>query len=127
MALGFDQSPASFAVMGRAASDQQVKYAKIDTATGDTTLVAADAVGKIRVLSFQFVVKTTAVDITFKSGTGGTALTGAMSPAAGTVFSAPFHPYGHFETAAATLLNLNQSGTSQISGWLTYQIVDPLD
>lgn len=123
---GIEASPVSYSVaIGPDASDSPIKRAAITTAAGDATIVAAGtATQKIRVLSFYLIVKTTAVDITFQSGTGGTALTGAMTPNSGVLFNGDWNPHGHFETAAGALLNLHQSATSQISGYLTYQLVD---
>ena len=94
------------------------QFAPITGATGDITLVAAQAAGiKIRVIGFAIVPAASAV-LTFQSGTGGTALTGAMT------LTAPLWiegaPFGIFETAAATLLNLHQTGVVQISGWLVW-------
>lgn len=99
----------------------ETQYAAISGATGDITLVAAQAANtKIRVLGFAIVPAASAV-VTFQSGTGGTNLTGAMT------LTAPLWietaAFGVFETAAATLLNLHQTGTVQISGWLTWATV----
>lgn len=94
------------------------QFAAISGATGDITLVAAQAAGiKIRVLGFMLAPATSAV-VTFQSGTGGTALTGAMTIAAPIWIDGT--PLGVFETAAATLLNLHQAGTIQLSGWLLW-------
>lgn len=94
------------------------QYAPISGAAGDNTLVAAQAAGiKIRVLGFMLVPAASAV-VTFQSGTGGTALTGAMT------ITQPIWiegvQLGIFETAAATLLNLHQTGVVQLSGWLIW-------
>ena len=98
-----------------------IKYAVIDHAgSGDNTLVAAVAGKKIRVLSYVFVV-TGAVNVRFESGAGGTALTGVMNfDAAGKGISASYSPKGHFQTAAAALLNLELSGAVSVDGHLTY-------
>lgn len=96
------------------------QFVSISTAAGDTTLVAAQAAGvKIRVLSFLIVAAAAAV-VSFQSGTGGTALTGAMTMAAGAQINTDANPFGAFETAAATLLNLHQTGTTQLSGFLIW-------
>lgn len=96
------------------------KFAAISAASsGDNTLVAAVSGKKIRVIQVQ-VIADSAVSVRFKDGAGGTALTGVMSLAANGGFSAPFTPVGHFETTAATLLNLELSAAVQVSGWLTY-------
>jgi len=58
-----------------------VKYAVIDAASGDTSLVAAVTGKKIRVISFMLV-GGGAATARFESGAGGTALTGQMLLAA---------------------------------------------
>jgi hypothetical protein len=87
-------------------------------ASGANTLVAADATHKIRVVQF-FLVAAGAVVATFQSGAGGTALTGPMSLITGVDVDAS-GPFGLFETAVNTLLNLNLSGAVQVSGFLVY-------
>jgi len=96
----------------------EVQFAVISGATGDTTLVAAQGAGiKIRVIGFAVVPAASAV-VTFQSATGGTALTGAMTLTAPLwIESAAF---GTFETVANQLLNLHQTGTVQLSGWLLW-------
>lgn len=100
----------------------EVQYAPINlAATG--TLVAAQAAGvKIRVVGL-FLVNTAAQTLTFKSAAGGTALTGAMALAANQSLLLPFNPQGWFETAAAALLELALSGTTQVSGALAWVAV----
>lgn len=102
-----------------------VLYAVIDNATsGDNTILAAAGAGKkIRVLSYVLVSAGT-VTARFESGAGGTALTGQMTTAVNSVISSGFNPYGHFETAANTLLNLELSGNVSVDGHLSYVIVD---
>ena len=96
------------------------KFAIIDAASsGDNTLVAVVASKKIRVLSV-FLVASGAVTVRFESGAGGTALTGQMQLAANGGFVLPFNPVGWFETASATLLNLELSGATSVDGSLTY-------
>ena len=93
----------------------EAQFAPITSAVGDTTLVAAQGAGvKIRVLAFTVVAAAAAV-VTFQSGTGGTGLTGPM-----TLVDTEGEPFGVFETAANTLLNLHQTGTIQLSGWLVW-------
>ena len=98
-----------------------IKFAIIDNATnGDNTLVSAVVGKKIRVLSVALIAAN-AVTVRFESGAGGTALTGQMvltNPSDG--FVLPFNPCGWFETAAATLLNLELSGAVSVDGCLTY-------
>lgn len=97
-----------------------VKRAVIDAATsGDNTLVAAVTGKKVRVLSV-FMVAASAVNVRFESGASGTALTGQMNLAANGGFVLPHNPHGWFETADATLLNLELSGAVSVDGSLTY-------
>ena len=101
----------------------EVQFAKIDLAAATGTLVAAQAAGvKIRVVGL-FLVNTTGQTLTFKSGAGGTALTGAMALAANGVLALPFNPVGWFETAAAALLELALSVGTQVSGAIAWVAV----
>ena len=97
----------------------EVQFAVINqAATG--TIVAAQATGvKIRVVSL-FLQNTTAQTITFKSAAGGTAITGPMAIAALGTLVLPMNVTGWFETAAAALLELSQSGATQVSGGLSW-------
>ena len=98
----------------------EVQFLPVTTAAGDTTLVAAQAAGvRIRVLGFALTAAAPAV-VTFQSGTGGSALTGAMSLGLGVPFWVEQSTFGVMQTAAATLLNLHQSGVVQLSGWLVW-------
>src|SRR2546422_10083593 len=100
-----------------------VQFAVINQAAATATLVAAQATGvTIRVVSL-FLANTTAQTLTFKSGAGGTALTGAMALAANGILVLPYNPQGYFETAAATLLELAASGSTQVSGGLQWVAV----
>lgn len=101
----------------------EVLYASVSTSGAATTLVAALATGKIRVVS-AFLQNTTAQNLTFKSGAGGTALTGAMAIGAGQLLVLPHNPTGWFETAAATLLELATSGSTLVAGAIGYVQVD---
>lgn len=104
---------------------QVCKRAVVDHAgNGDNTLVAAVTGKRIRVLSVILIMTGTAVTIRFESGAGGTALTGQMQPTQGGGFVLPHNPYGWFETAASTLLNLELSGAQSVDGCLTYVLVD---
>jgi hypothetical protein len=99
------------------------QYAAIDTAVlGNTTLVAAVSGRKIRVVGFIIVADGT-VSITFQSGAGGTALTGAMPMAANTHIHGGHNSAGWFETAEGALLNLNLSAAVGVRGALVYIIV----
>lgn len=98
----------------------EAQFVVISGAAGDNTLVVAQAAGvKIRVLAYQIVAAAAAV-ATFQSDTAGTGLTGAMTMATGIPLNSGHTPFGVFETAAAKLLNLHQTGTVQISGWLVW-------
>jgi len=100
------------------------KYAAIDCASsGDNTIVAAVAAKKIVVTNY-LMIAAAAVDATWYSASGGTALSGAMSlPANG---GAAPGPVGHpcMETVAGEALVLNLGGAVQVSGHLTYVEVD---
>jgi hypothetical protein len=95
------------------------KFAVINFSAADSTLVAAVASRKIRVVSL-FVVAAGTVNVRFESGTGGTALTGQVPLVANTGFVLGFNPVGWFETAVNTLLNLELSGGIAVHGSLTY-------
>jgi hypothetical protein len=97
------------------------KFAAISTAaSGNTTVVAAVASKKIRVLSYRFQAGADA-DVKFRDNTAGVDLTGAMSTGAkGGGGGAAFSPVGHFETAAGNALSVNLSAAVQVSGHLTY-------
>lgn len=98
----------------------QVKFKIISGASnGDNTVVAAVTGAKIRVLSLA-IVTAGAVTVRFESGAGGTALTGVMSMPANGIMVLGHDPHGHFETAAAELLNMELGGAVQVSGSLTY-------
>ena len=106
------------------AIQSEAQFAAISAAaTPNNTVVAAVAGKKIRVLGFMLV-GAGAVVAKFQSGAGGTDLTGAMTLAAGTSIGVPPFSTGLFETAVATLLNLNLSGAIQVSGFLVYCTVE---
>ena len=99
---------------------QVVKRAVIDHAgSGDNTLVASVTGKRIRVYDIVLISAGT-VTVRFESGAGGTALTGALTLVANTGFAPGFTPYGHFETAAGALLNLELSDAVSVDGWLVY-------
>lgn len=99
---------------------QLIKRAAISAASsGNNTVVSAATGKKIRVLNVVLIAGGS-VNVKFQSGAGGTDLTGAIPLAANTGFSAGYCEEGHFETASATLLNLNLSAAVQVSGWLLY-------
>lgn len=97
------------------------KFAAIAaSSSGNNTLVAAVTGKKIRVLAYNLI-GNGAVNAKFQSGASGTDLTGLKYiAAAGGGICAPYNPMGWFETAAATLLNLNLSGAVAVGGELVY-------
>lgn len=105
-------------------SQAQVKYAVVDAAgNGDNTVIAAVSGKRIRVLAGSLTMTGTAVTIRFESAASGTALTGQMTPAQGQTITLPFCPFGHFQTVAGELLNLELGGAQSVDGWLVYQEV----
>lgn len=96
------------------------KFAKIAaSSSGDNTLVNAVGGKKIRVLAAYLVANGT-VNAKFQSGASGTDLTGLAYCVTNSGVVLPFNPIGWFETAVATLLNLNLSGAVAVGGALTY-------
>jgi len=94
-------------------------FAIIDAATsGDNTIKTAGT-NKIRVLALYLVAAGT-VNVRFESGTGGTALSGQMNLIANTGFVLPYNPLGWFETASATLLNMELSAAISVDGGFVY-------
>ena len=93
------------------------------TGAGDNQLVAAVAGKRIRVLSYHLVV-VTAVGVRFESGAGGTALTGVMTVGANGVLAPAFNPLGLFQTVAGENLNLELALAVQVSGAVTYVLID---
>lgn len=88
-------------------------------ASGDNTLLAADATRKIKVVGYV-VVAAGAVSAKFKSGAS-TDLTGAMALAANGGVATQSMTFAHlFETAAATALVLNLSGATAVAGHFSY-------
>ncbi len=89
----------------------------------NNTIVAATAAKRIRVIGIHMVAAG-AVVARFESAAGGTALTGVMSMITGVPFTA-YNPLGLFEQDVVNeLLNLELGGAVQVSGWLTYQLID---
>lgn len=98
------------------------KFAVIDVASaGESTLVAAVTSKKIRVVS-MFIVNghTSTQTVRFKSGTGGTAITGQMIFGANGGVVLPNNEHGWFETAAGALLSLELAGGTTVDGALSY-------
>ena len=96
------------------------KFAVIDHASADNTLVSAVASKKIRVVALVAVASGGENTIRFESGTGGTALTGQMQISDNGGFVLPYNPVGWFETAANTLLNMELGAATSVDGVLTY-------
>lgn len=89
------------------------------TATGDTAVVAAVAAQSVYVYRL-FIVASAATTITIKDGVAGTALTGAMSIAAGGSIMLDMSGDAWFATTAGNAFVISQSGTAQISGAVYY-------
>lgn len=90
-------------------------------ASGDNTIVAADASNKIKVLAYVIVADGT-VNVTWKSGAA-TSLSGAMALVANTGAVAPATSPGgswYLETAVNQALVLNLSAAIGVRGHLTY-------
>jgi hypothetical protein len=100
----------------------EIQFSSVSQAATGTLVVAQAAGVKIRVVS-MFLVNTSAQTLTLKSGAAGTPLTGAMAVGANGQLVLPFNNQGWFETAAATLLELAQSGATQISGAIQWVAV----
>lgn len=90
---------------------------------GDNTVVAAVTGKRVRVIGLHMV---SAGDQTavFQSAAGGTALTGVMTMIKGVPFTA-YNPLGLFEQDVADeLLNLALTESVQVSGFVTYLLID---
>ena len=100
------------------------QFALISAAgSGDNTIVAAVTGKRIRVIGL-FMVAAGAVVARFESAAGGTALTGAMSMITGVPISV-YNPLGLFEQdVVSELLNLELGAAVQVSGFLTYLLID---
>jgi len=96
------------------------KFAPIAvSSSGNNTLVAAVTGKKIRVLGYNLIANGS-VNAKFQSGAGGTDLTGLKYLVVNSGISVGYTPTGWFETAAATLLNLNLSAAVAVGGELIY-------
>lgn len=96
------------------------KFAKISASTsGNNTIVAAVTGKKIRVIEFALSFAGT-VNAKFQSGAAGTDLTGLYAGLAGGQVPGSFSPLGKFETASATLLNLNLDAAVLVGGYVVY-------
>lgn len=106
----------------RGSSEEQ--FALISAAgSGNNTVVAAVATKRIRVVGLHMVAAA-AVVARFESAASGTPLTGIMSMVVGVPHTA-YNPLGLFEQDVVNeLLNLELSGAVQVSGFLTYLLID---
>jgi hypothetical protein len=96
------------------------KFVCISAASsGNNTLLAAVTGKKIRVLSVAMSFSGT-VNAKFQSGASGTDISKLFYGVANTQVVLPFNPVGWFETASATLLNLNISAATAVDVTLTY-------
>lgn len=96
--------------------------AVINVAVANSTIVAAVATKKIRVLSCVLVA-TAAVTARFESTSGGAALTGVMPLAIDGQLILPYNPHGWFETVAGELLNLELGASLAVDGVLNYDLI----
>jgi len=94
-----------------------------NAASGDTDLIAGTSGYSIVVASLTLVPpNSTAVTITFKSGTAGAAITGAMpiGGASNPPMLQATCDRGLFVVAAGDALTMNLSGANLVAGFLTY-------
>lgn len=105
------------------ASQQKVSLKISAASSGNNTLLAATTGHKIRVHSLH-IVAAGSVTADFQSGASGTSLTGVMTLIAGVPFTAEYETEGIFSTASGALLNLSLGGAVQVSGFLTYSLVE---
>ena len=91
----------------------------VASASGVTTIVAAVASKKIRVLSWNLVTNG-AVNVKWQSATTPTDKTGLHYFGANGGISVVFSPVGHFETISGEALTINLSGAVAVGGSLVY-------
>ena len=115
----------STAKVGNGGTQCAPAFAVVNAASaGDNTIVAAaGASNKIRVLGGMLTASGGANTVRFESGASGTALTGQMDITDNGQLPIQFIPVGNFETAANTLLNLELSAATAVTGWLVYVVV----
>ena len=99
-------------------------FALISAASSpDNTIIAAVTGKRARVIGIHMVAAG-AVVARFESVAGGTALTGVMSMITGVPFTA-YNPLGLFEQDVVNeLLNMELNAAVQVSGWLTFLLID---
>jgi hypothetical protein len=105
------------------------KFAKIDVATnGDSTIVAAVANKRIRVLAYTFITDTDTI-VTFKSastevsGPMAIAATGGIAASIGQLGTGGMGTFGLLETEPGQALVLNLSDVANLGGHCTYYLV----
>lgn len=91
----------------------------IASASGATTIVAAVASKKIRIISC-FLVCAGAVSVNWQSHTTTATKTGTMPFAANGGIVMPFSPVGWFETVSGEALDINLGGAVAVGGEITY-------
>lgn len=101
-----------------ASAPQYASVAITDTAD----IVAAVTGSRIRVRSI-FLVASGACTAIFKSGTGGTALTGTIKLQDSGGFVLPENTGGWMQTAATTALNITLSTPTTVGGCIVYETV----
>lgn len=99
-----------------------VKYASFTSSgTGDTTVVAAVAGKRIRVLGVFWGNLTAASTIEWRDGAGGTILMPEIRPNTGTWALLPYSPVGWFETSVNTaLIAEGNTAANQSNGVVIY-------
>lgn len=99
----------------------RIKRAVISAASsGANTVVACPAGQQVRVIGYSFIC-TSAVTVTWKSGT--TAITGPMDYAANGGLVEPPDMTGILQTAVGEDLNMTLGGAVQVSGRINYQLL----
>lgn len=90
--------------------------------SGDNAL-SISASGKIIQVIDYMLIGGGSVNLTFKSGTGGsaTSLSGAIPFSAGSVLTGVFTPTGHLQTVRGEDLNLSLSGAVAVTGYINYR------
>ncbi len=107
-------------VTGGDASALTPLFAVINATTiGDNTLITGISGKQIRVLN-GLLIGAGAVNLYFRDGTAGTAITGTINIAANGGFQIPYSPIGNFQTSSSNALVVNLSSGVAIGGWLTY-------
>lgn len=89
------------------------------SASGATTLVAAVATKRIRILSMVLLANDF-VNVKFQSHGTPTDLTGLLYLGSNGGFSAPYNPKGHFDTVSGEAFDINLSSAVAVGGWGMY-------